>query len=176
LQVLPNLPADVALLVLLAAVLHASWNAIAKSGASKLLDITTMTVAAGAICAAALPFLLRPAALGMPGKGTLFALGNSAIIASYTLVDGQGTRLSANPVAYSLGLFVLNAFPLAALAVMRHGGGVWRHMRQRWAPGAIGGFPDDHFVHHRAVGDDTRADCGGCGIARDVGDFRCADR
>ena len=53
--VLTNLPTDVALLVLLAAVLHASWNAIAKSGASKLLDITTMTVAAGAICAAALP-------------------------------------------------------------------------------------------------------------------------
>jgi drug/metabolite transporter (DMT)-like permease len=140
LQVLPNLPADVALLVLLAAVLHASWNAIAKSGGSKLLDITTMTVAAGAICAAALPFLLRPAAPGMPGKGTLFALGNSAIIASYTLVDGQGMRLSASPVAYSLWLYVLNAFPLAALAVMRHGGGVWRHMRQRWAPGAIGGF------------------------------------
>lgn len=220
-QVLPNLPADIALLVLLAAVLHASWNAIAKSGASKLLDITTMTVAAGTLCAVALPFLspperaswpwlaasvllhvvyftalagayrwgelshayplmrgvapllvalfgallledplsvamwagvllicagillpflLRPAALGMPGKGTLFALGNSAVIASYTLVDGQGTRLSASPIAYSLWLFVLTAFPLAALAVMRHGGGVWHHMRRRWAPGAIGGF------------------------------------
>ncbi len=216
-----NLPTDVALLVLLAALLHASWNAIAKSGASKLLDITTMTVAAGILCAAALPFLspparaawpwlaasvllhvfyfttlagayrwgelshayplmrgvapllvallgslllddalgatmwagvllicagillpflLRPEALGMPGKGTLFALGNSAIIASYTLVDGQGTRLSASPIAYSLWLFVLNAFPLTALALARHGGGVWRHMRLRWGPGAIGGF------------------------------------
>ncbi len=217
---LPSLPTDVALPVLLAAVLHASWNAIAKSGASKLLDITTMTLAAGALCAVVLPFLpaparaswpwlvasvllhffyftalagayrwgelshayplmrgiapllvalfgalllqeplgvamwagvllicagivlpflLHPAALGIPGKGTLFALANSAIIAGYTLVDGQGARLSANPVAYSLWLFVLNAFPLAALALIRHRGGVWRHMRQRWAAGAIGG-------------------------------------
>jgi drug/metabolite transporter (DMT)-like permease len=216
-----GLSIHITLLVLLAAVMHASWNAIAKSGASKLLDITTMAVAAGAICAAALPFLpaperaswpwlstsvllhvfyfvalagayrwgdlshayplmrgiapllvalfgallledtlsvamwigvllistgillpflLRPAVIGMPGRGTLFALSNAAIIASYTLVDGQGTRLSASPVAYSLWLFTLNAFPLAALALACHGGGVWRHMRQRWAPGAIGGF------------------------------------
>lgn len=220
-QVLPTLPTDIALLVLLAALLHASWNAIAKSGASKLLDITTMTVAAGILCAAALPFLesparaawpwlavsvvlhvfyfatlagayrwgdlshayplmrgvapllvalfgalllddalgaamwvgvllisagillpflLRPAALGMPGKGTLFALANSAIIASYTLVDGQGTRLSASPVAYSLWLFVLTAFPLTVLTLVRDGGGLWRHMRRHWARGAIGGF------------------------------------
>ncbi len=216
-----TLPTDVAWLVLLAAVLHASWNAIAKSGASKLLDIAAMTLAAGALCALVLPFLpvpasaswpwlaasvllhvfyfaalagayrwgelshayplmrgvaplivawfgalllddmlsaamwsgvllicagimlpflLRPAAIGMPGKGTLIALGNSAIIAGYTLVDGQGTRLSASPVAYSMWLFMLNAFPLTALALARHGSGVWRHLRQRWATGAIGGF------------------------------------
>ena len=65
-QVLPNLPADVALLVLLAALLHASWNAIAKSGASKLLDITTMTVAAGILCAAALPILSPPERASWP--------------------------------------------------------------------------------------------------------------
>lgn len=110
-QVLPNLPADVALLVLLAAVLHASWNAIAKSGASKLLDITTMTVAAGAICAAALPFLLRPAALGMPGKGTLFALGNSAIIASYTAGRWPGHAAVGEPGRLQPGVVRAQRFP-----------------------------------------------------------------
>ena len=41
-----NLPADVTLLVLLAAMMHASWNAIAKSATVTLLDIATMAVAA----------------------------------------------------------------------------------------------------------------------------------
>jgi len=216
-----NLPVDVTLLVLLAALMHASWNAIAKSGASKLLDITTMAMAAGAMCAVALlflpaparaswpwlaasvllhvvyftalagayrwgdlshayplmrgvapllvalfgvlllddqlsvamwvgvllicagillPFLLRPGTVRAPGKGTLIALGNSAIIASYTLVDGHGTRLSASPVAYCLWVFVLDALPIAALALARHRRGTWGYMRQRWLAGAIGGF------------------------------------
>ena len=55
-----NLPADVTLLVLLAALMHASWNAIAKSGTNKLLDITAMALAGGVLCALALPFLPLP--------------------------------------------------------------------------------------------------------------------
>ena len=111
-QVLPNLPADVALLAL-AAVLHASWNAIAKSGASKLLDITTMTVAAGAICAAALPFLLRPAALGMPGKGTLFALGNSAISPAirWSMARARGCRRTRSLTAWGCSCSTLSRSP-----------------------------------------------------------------
>ena len=54
------LPLDVTLLVLLAAVMHASWNAIAKSGTNKLLDITVMALAGGLVCALALPFLPLP--------------------------------------------------------------------------------------------------------------------
>ena len=48
-----SLPLDVTLLVLLAALMHASWNAIAKSAANKLLDITAMAMAlaGGAVCA-----------------------------------------------------------------------------------------------------------------------------
>lgn len=86
-----------------------------------------------------LPFWLRPAAFRVPAKGTLFALSNALIIAAYTLVDGMGTRLSANPVSYCLWLFLFDAFPIMALALARHGNGVWDYMRQRWQPGVLGG-------------------------------------
>lgn len=214
------LPLDVTLLVLLAALMHASWNAIAKSSTSKLLDITTMALAGGAICALALPFVplpepdvwpwlaaslllhflyfmalvgayrwgdlshayplmrgvapllvallgvfllddrltvsmwagvllisggilvpfwLRPAGEGAHWKGTLFALANTVIIATYTLVDGFGTRLSSNPLSYCLWLFLLDPLPILALALARHRGGVWTYMQRRWLPCAIGG-------------------------------------
>ncbi len=55
-----SLPVDITLLVLLAALMHASWNAIAKSGTNKLLDITVMALAGGLMCALALPFLPLP--------------------------------------------------------------------------------------------------------------------
>ena len=216
-----GLPLDVTLLVLLAALMHASWNAIAKTATVTLLDITTMAIAAAAVCAIVLPFLpfperaswpwlaassllhflyfvalvgayeggdlshayplmrglapmlvalcglalfddrlsapmwlgvalicsgvllpflLRRTAFGMPGKGTLFALCNAVIIASYTLVDGMGTRLSSSPVAYCLWLFVFDAMPITALALWRHGNGLWTYMGGRWRPGVLGGL------------------------------------
>jgi drug/metabolite transporter (DMT)-like permease len=215
-----TLPVDVTLLVLLAALMHASWNAIAKSADITLLDIATMAVAAAALCAVALPFLpfpepaswpwlaasvllhflyfaalvgayqhgdlshayplmrglapmlvaltgaaflaerltatmwlgvalicggvllpfgVRGATSGLPRRGTLFALGNAVIIASYTLVDGMGTRLSTTPLAYCLWLFVFDALPITALAFARHGGAVVHYMRGRWRAGLLGG-------------------------------------
>ena len=55
-----TLPLDVTLLVLLAALMHASWNTIAKSGTSKLLDITSMALVGAAFSALTLPFLPLP--------------------------------------------------------------------------------------------------------------------
>ncbi len=214
------LPLDVTLLVLLAALMHASWNAIAKSAANKLLDITTMALAGGAMCALALPFLpvpepeawpwlaaslllhflyfmalvgaynradlshayplmrgvapllvavfgallldegltakmwvgialissgiLLPFWLSAGNKKTLFrrsgfALANAAIIAAYTLVDGFGTRLSANALSYCLWLFLLDPLPILAVALARHGSGVWLHLRRRWLACTVGG-------------------------------------
>jgi drug/metabolite transporter (DMT)-like permease len=216
-----TLPLDITLLVLLAALMHASWNAIAKAAANKLLDITAMALAGGAACALALPFLpvpepeawpwlaaslllhflyfmalvgaynradlshayplmrgvaplivallgvtllddrltaamwlgvvlissgiLLPFWLGTRDKKTLlkssaFALANAAIIAAYTLVDGFGTRLSANPLSYCLWLFLLDPLPILAVALARHGNGVWRHLQQRWVACTAGGL------------------------------------
>ena len=216
-----NLPVDVTLLVLLAALMHASWNAIAKTATVTLLEIATMAVAAAALCVVVIPFLalperaswpwlaasvllhflyfvalvgaydwgelshayplmrglapmlvalvgtlflnehltpamwmgvalicsgvllpfwLRRRAFGRPGKGTLFALGNAVIIASYTLVDGVGTRLSASPVAYCLWLFLFDAVPIMVWALARHGPAVSEYMRQHWRRGTLGGL------------------------------------
>ncbi len=216
-----NLPADVTLLVLLAALMHASWNAIAKSGTNKLLDITVMALAGGLVCALALPFLPPPEPEAWPWlaaslllhflyfmalvgayanadlshayplmrgvapllvaligffllddrltpamwagvalisagillpfwfatgrttdmlKSSSFALANAVIIATYTLVDGFGTRLSANPLSYCLWLFLLDPLPILAVAVARHRMGVWRHMQTRWLPSLVGGI------------------------------------
>ncbi|HLF38456.1 MAG TPA: EamA family transporter, partial [Burkholderiales bacterium] len=61
-----TLPLDVTLLVLLAALMHAAWNAIAKAGTVTLLDIATMAVAAAALCAVVLPFLPFPERASWP--------------------------------------------------------------------------------------------------------------
>jgi drug/metabolite transporter (DMT)-like permease len=48
------------LLVLLGAALHASWNALVKSGGDKLLDTALVVLGSGALAALALPFLPLP--------------------------------------------------------------------------------------------------------------------
>lgn len=48
------------LAVLAAALMHASWNAIVKSGDDKLLDTTAMAAGAGLLAALCLPFLPLP--------------------------------------------------------------------------------------------------------------------
>jgi drug/metabolite transporter (DMT)-like permease len=57
---------------------------------------------------------------GNPGetRALLFALANSVVIASYTVNDGLGARLSQSPIAYALWTFVLPAIP-AALLLLR---------------------------------------------------------
>ena len=59
------------------------------------------------------------AATGEPSrKGTLLALLNAGVIATYTLIDGVGVRRSGAPVAYATWLFLLNALPLVAWALV----------------------------------------------------------
>jgi drug/metabolite transporter (DMT)-like permease len=53
-------------IVLFAAVLHAVWNAIVKSGSDKLLMTILVVSSSGAVAALILPFLARPAAASWP--------------------------------------------------------------------------------------------------------------
>ncbi|KAF1014062.1 MAG: hypothetical protein GAK31_03086 [Stenotrophomonas maltophilia] len=55
------MPLSLFLLVLLAAALHASWNAIVKRGPDKFLGIVLVTGSAALLCALAVPLLPLPA-------------------------------------------------------------------------------------------------------------------
>jgi drug/metabolite transporter (DMT)-like permease len=69
---------------------------------------------------------VRPSAVG-------FALGNACVIAAYTLVDGQGARLSGHALSYTAWVFLLTALLMLGLAlawrgpmVLQPGAGAWR--------------------------------------------------
>lgn len=188
---------EITLAVLLAALLHASWNAMIKGGSDVLLDTATIVAGAGLIAfpflfvvplpnAASWPYIfgsiithlayyflmvnayrtgelslvyplmrgvaplitavlgvvwlrelpaplswigmllisigvvalaLRPAdaapVLSGHGRAVGFALGNAAVIAVYTIIDGTGARLAGNPWSYIVWLFVLDALPFS---------------------------------------------------------------
>jgi drug/metabolite transporter (DMT)-like permease len=208
------LSTEVMLLVLLGAALHATWNALVKSGADKLLDTALVVAGSAAISAAAAPFLPLPAVASWPMivasgvihlgyfslvaaayragdmslayplmRGTpplvvalvaaawldealrplgwlgialisagilamalrrgmrahaapvLLALMNAAVIATYTLVDGIGARLSEAPVAYTLWAFLATALCFLPFVAWRRPGRLLPHLVSRWRIG-----------------------------------------
>ena len=60
------MPLIVFAIVMFAALLHASWNAIVKSGRDKFLTTITVTASASGLSAALLPFLTTPAPASWP--------------------------------------------------------------------------------------------------------------
>ena len=199
---------SIAAIVLFAALLHASWNALLKGGSDRLWSMTIMGLATSVACAAILPFLPVPlraswpyltgsamlhvgyniflirayrsgdfgsvypiargsspllvtlgaaAAAGefpspsgiagilmvsggivslafrgrrLPETGIFYALGTGIFIAAYSVTDGIGGRLSANPAAYTLWmclLWGLTAVPVYWLR--RRDGHLWRGAR-----------------------------------------------
>ena len=214
---------EITLAVLLAALLHASWNAMIKAGSDVLLDTATIVTGTGLV---ALPFLfivplpdtaswpyifgsitthvayyylminayrtgdlslvyplmrgvaplitavlgivwlrelpaplswigmlmisigvialaLRPGndapVLAGHGRAVRLALGNAAVIATYTIIDGTGARLAGNPWAYIVWLFVLDAIPFSIyMLATRKRAFVTELADRRWH-GLIGG-------------------------------------
>jgi drug/metabolite transporter (DMT)-like permease len=208
------------LIVLFAALLHASWNAVVKSSPDKFLDIVLVTSGAAALSAAVLPLLPLPWPASWPylaasvaihvayfaligaayrsgdmshayplmrgappllvalasgpligerlslgewggiflicggilglllvdrrtsslaGRTTRFALINVVVIAAYTLIDGTGVRLSGNPVAYTMWLFLLTAPSILIWTLLSRRADITRHIYSRWHFGLIGG-------------------------------------
>lgn len=68
-----------------------------------------------------------------------FALLTALTICTYSVVDGIGARLSANPVAYTMIMFVGNAVVLVPYAIYRDGRDVIPAMRTYWRRGLAGG-------------------------------------
>lgn len=209
----------VLLAVLLGAALHASWNALIKSGADKFMDTVLLAAGAALIALAILPFLPAPAAaswgyiaaastaqivyyslvaaayragdmsvayplmrgtapmlvatagvlllgddlsllawigvacisggvislsLGsLRSKTTsrvvLYAIANSSVIATYTLIDGAGVRASGDSVAYTCWITLLPAGPLLAFAALRRPKDLIQQIARRWHLGLITG-------------------------------------
>ena len=70
---------------------------------------------------------------------TLFALANAGVIVVYTLVDGQGARLSGHALSYTGWMFLLTAPLLLAIAAAGRGPSVFQRIRLGWRRGLLGG-------------------------------------
>ncbi len=64
--VLSSLPAHAVALVLLAALCHASWNALVKIGGDRLVVLAVVNLVGAAVALAALPFVAPPAPASWP--------------------------------------------------------------------------------------------------------------
>lgn len=101
--------------VLAAAFLHATWNAIVKAGGDKFLTTIMVTTAAAVLSAALLPFLRAPAAASWPyaGASALFQIGYFLLVArtyqvadmsqTYPLMRGTAPLLVALVSVFRLG-------------------------------------------------------------------------
>lgn len=68
-----------------------------------------------------------------------FALANAVVIVVYTIVDGQGARLSGHAFSYTGWMFLLTAPPLLAIAAAMQRQKLLRHVQRHWGRGLIGG-------------------------------------
>jgi phosphonate utilization associated putative membrane protein len=214
----------VVLAVLCAAVLHASWNAMIKSGGDKGTDTALVTIAGSLLAvplslwvglpsSAAWPYLMtslvihvgyyfalvgayrhgdlgltypimrgfapllvalgstvfigevptaaawlgiigitmgvalvglsRPGAALHHRKALLFAFANACLIATYTVVDGMGVRITGDAMRYVFLLYVLDGFVYPLLVYLRRSpegrAELLTYARQRWPVSMLGG-------------------------------------
>lgn len=108
------MPVEVMLLVLLGALLHASWNAMVRSSQDKLLDTVLIVTGAGIVALAGLPFMVMPAPASWPylAASVLVHVGYFALVAmayhdgelsfAYPLMRGTAPMFSAIAAALLL--------------------------------------------------------------------------
>lgn len=109
------MPIEIVLLVLLGAALHATWNALVKSGTDKQLDSTMVALGSGFVALCALPFLPMPHAGAWPYiiasvmvhftyyqlVGTAYKLGDIGLV--YPLMRGVAPLIVATTSGAILG-------------------------------------------------------------------------
>jgi drug/metabolite transporter (DMT)-like permease len=74
-----------------------------------------------------------------PPAAAAWAFANAAIIATYTLVDGAGARVSGNAPAYVAWLIFLESIPFLGWVYARHGHAAVDYVVRGWRRGLIGG-------------------------------------
>ncbi|MDE2429065.1 MAG: EamA family transporter [Burkholderiales bacterium] len=158
----PYILASVLLQIVYYGLLAAAYHAGDMSQAYPLMRGTApflVALASGAVVGEAIPpmrwlgvvlivggvlglaFGQRSVALTAPGRFSTrqLALLNACFIASYTIVDGLGVRLSGAPVAYTLWIFLLTALALFAWAMLRHARAFYAYSKGKWLLGLAGG-------------------------------------
>jgi drug/metabolite transporter (DMT)-like permease len=104
------------------------------------------TLSAGQLAAVAL-ISVSVASLALQGrwrrrdelKPIAFAIATGLMIASYTLADGSGVRLSGNPAAYIAWLFVIDCLPLIGVALILRRRSLRQTLGLQWRTGFVGG-------------------------------------
>jgi drug/metabolite transporter (DMT)-like permease len=76
---------------------------------------------------------------GHSATATRLALLNAFVIAAYTTIDGLGVRISGQPIAFSLWLFLLVALPWLIWATVRSRTPRWANVRRQIPSAALGG-------------------------------------
>lgn len=115
---------------------------VAAASGALLGETLSPTAWAGTllVCGGVLALALGRGTAGVNRAATLFSLGNAAVIAAYTLIDGVGVRLSGSAPAYTLWVFLLSGLPLVAGTLLRQPQAFRRHVAARWPVGLGGGM------------------------------------
>lgn len=114
---------------------------VAVAGAAAFGEVPTWPQTAGVllICTGILSFAIVRAADPKAFRRALaFALGNAAVIATYTLIDAKGARASGSPVAYTMWFFAANGLALYLYGGLRRGNAVPRYLATNWKRMAVG--------------------------------------
>jgi drug/metabolite transporter (DMT)-like permease len=123
----------ISLLVLLAAVLHASWNALLRAGADRLWSMTTMCIAIAVVCAGLTFVFPAPAraSWGCVAASAVLHVGyNLFLVRTYRSGDLSQTypiARGASPLLVSLGAAVFAAElpdPVSMAGVLLVSGGI----------------------------------------------------
>jgi drug/metabolite transporter (DMT)-like permease len=72
-------------------------------------------------------------------RTTAFALATACVIATYTMIDGAGVRLSGAPAAYTIWIFLFSGLGATVWAAIRRGHDLLPFARANLALVAIGG-------------------------------------
>lgn len=73
-------------------------------------------------------------------KGISFALGTAVFIATYTLVDSTGARLSGDVHGYTVWLFFLHGGPLFVITYFLRRQTLLAELKENWRPGVTAGI------------------------------------
>lgn len=76
---------------------------------------------------------------GVARRHLRLPLSIAVLIATYTLVDARGARLSGNAASYTLWLFLLSGLPLPLWALATRRAQLCRYLRGNWGRGLVGG-------------------------------------